>query len=515
MEKKRTVRRSSLAGLLTPWPTEIGSALRRLAAAAGEIFISGGTVRDRLLGQVAGDLDLTVAGDAAGCCRELIGLLGGGAFVELGRTGEGVGRVVWRGLTVDIAGFRGGARTVAEDLCRRDYTVNAMAVPLSSLAAGRDPELIDPLHGCEDLQMGLLRACPGAFVDDPLRMLRGFRFQATLGFVFDDATLAGIGRDAGLIAGPAAERISYELALIMDSGRACPVFRAMDDAGLLDHIVPELSAGKGVQQPEFHHLDVHAHSFAAFEQMEAIIDCPGRYYPHAAGRLADYLAVGPRRRCLKWAALCHDIGKPATRKIAAEQNGRVTFYSHDETGRDIFHHFAERLKWSKEERECAAGLIGMHMHPFHLCNVRRREALSKRAVLKLCQRAGSDLDGLFLLAMADSLASRGEKKPPQMEEELVALFAEVLKILEEDIRPVASGPPLLTGDDLIAELGLTPGPIFGTILQELEALRVEGLITGRDQALAWVGAFLANGAGRVSVQAERDGFRLVKENQMD
>ena len=505
MEKKRTVRRSSLAGLLGSWPAEIGNALRRLAAGAGEIFISGGTVRDRLLGLIAGDLDLTVKRDAVGCCRALIGLLGGGAFVELGRTGEDVGRVVWRELTVDIAGFRGGARTIAEDLCRRDFTVNAMAVPLSSLADGRNPDLIDPLNGCEDLRQGLLRACPGgAFVDDPLRMLRGFRFQATLGFVFDEATLAGIGRHAGLIAGPAAERISYELALVMDSDRACPVFRAMDAVGLLCHIIPELSAGLGVEQPEFHHLDVHAHSFAAFEQMEAIISSPGRYYPHAAGRLADYLAVGLQRRCLKWAALCHDIGKPATRKIAGDRSGRVTFYNHDETGRDIFQHFAERLKWSKEERERTAGLIGMHMHPFHLCNVRRREALSKRAVLKLCQRAGADLDGLFLLAMADSLASRGEKKPPRMEEELVALFAEVLMILEEDIRPVADGPPLLTGGDLIGELGLEPGPIFSVILRELEALRVEGRITGREQALEWVGAFLAEGAGRAGDPRELD-----------
>jgi poly(A) polymerase len=137
----------------------------------------------------------------------------------------------------------------------------------------------------------------------------------------------------------------------------------------------------------------------------------------------------------------------------------------------------------------------MHMHPFHLCNVRRREPLSKRAVLKLSQRAGADLDGLFLLAMADSLASRGDKKPPRMEAELVELFGQVLRIIEEDIRPVAAGPPLLTGDDLITELGLTPGPLFRTILRELEALRVEGRITARKEALAWVAAFVANGGG--------------------
>ncbi len=500
MKMERTVNTASLACLLDPWPVAVGEALRLLAVDTGEVFVSGGTVRNALLGLPAGDLDLTVPRDAAGCCRKLIGLLGGGAYVELGRTGEDVGRVVWRGLTIDIAGFRSGASAIALDLSRRDYTVNAMAVPLASLAVGRDPELIDPLGGCEDLRRGLLRACPGAFADDPLRMLRGFRFMATLGFTLEQATRVEIGRHADLISRPAAERVSYELALIMDCGRACPVFRAMDAAGLLHGIIPELSAGLGVRQPEFHHLDVHAHSFAAFEWMEEIIACPGRYYPRATDRLKKYLAGGLRRRCLKWAALCHDIGKPATRKIAGGQNGRVTFHNHDETGRNTFQLFAERLKWSKEERECAAGLIGMHMHPFHLCNVRRSETLSKRAVLKLCQRAGADLDGLFLLAMADSLASRGEKKPPQMEKDLAALFSEVLTVLEQDIRPVADGPPLVTGRDLIGEFALEPGPLFSVILRELEALRVEGRVAGREQALAWVAAFLAGRAGLPSDQ---------------
>lgn len=494
MKNERTVQRQRLAGLLEPWPSEIGAALRRLGAGYGELFISGGTVRDCLLGLTAGDLDLTVARDAAGCCRALIALLGGGAYVDLGRTGEDVARVVWRGLTVDFAGFRGRARTIEEDLCRRDYTVNAMAVPLDGLGEGREAVLVDPLRGCDDLRQGILRGCPGAYDDDPLRMLRGFRFMATLDFALDPASLAEIGRCAGLIARPAVERINYELGLIMDSPRACPTFRAMAAAGLLRHIVPELYAGVGVEQPEFHHLDVFHHCFAAFEAMEAIIARPGRYYPPAAGRLEAYLAAGPVRRCLKWAAWCHDIGKPAAR-AAASEGDRITFYNHDEIGRRIFHLFAERLKWGKEERERTGQLIAMHMHPFHLCNVRRREPLSKRAVLKLSQRAGADLDGLFLLAMADSLASRGDKKPPRMEAELVELFGQVLRIIEEDIRPVAAGPPLLTGDDLITELGLTPGPLFRTILRELEALRVEGRITARNEALAWVAAFVANGGG--------------------
>ena len=498
MKKESNARSAELLGLLQPWPQAIRAALQQLAAEiGGEVYLVGGTVRDRLLGLVPGDLDLTVARDAAGCCRALIRLLGGGTFVDLGGTGEDVARVVWHGLPVDISGFRGRAETIEDDLRLRDYTLNAMAVPLASLVVGngRSPVLIDPLHGCDDLRQGVLRSPPQAFADDPLRMLRGFRLMATLGFSLDEGTLEGIARSAPLIERAAAERINHELDLIMESDRACRVLRVMDTTGLFSRLVPELQAGLGVEQPGFHHLDVFHHSFLALEQIEAVIEAPGRYYPAADELLQAYLADGKVRRCLKWAALLHDIGKPATMRMAEDPGDRVTFHNHDEVGRDIFAGFAGRLKWSNEERERTGGLIAMHMHPFHLCNVRRRQPLSKRAVLKLSQRAGTDLCGLFLLAMADSLASRGELKPPGMEEELADLFATVMRVVEEDIRPLAAGPPLLSGRDLIEVVGLEPGPVFTVILRELAALRVEGRVTSRAEALAWVTSFLADNPG--------------------
>ncbi|MGW8195333.1 MAG: HDIG domain-containing metalloprotein, partial [Desulforhopalus sp.] len=199
---------------------------------------------------------------------------------------------------------------------------------------------------------------------------------------------------------------------------------------------------------------------------------------------------------LKWAALLHDIGKPVTREVRPDKNGRVTFYRHDEVGRDLSKRVADRLKWSKVARTRTAELIGMHMHPFHLCNVQRKEKISRMAALKLCQRAGKELPGLFLLAMADSLAGKGEQKPVRMEEELADLFAMVEQIYAQHIEPVLRGPRLVTGTDLIDRFGLVPGPLFKELLSGLETAQVEGAVVDRPAALDWVEEFLRRKGSR-------------------
>jgi poly(A) polymerase len=130
------------------------------------------------------------------------------------------------------------------------------------------------------------------------------------------------------------------------------------------------------------------------------------------------------------------------------------------------------------------------MHPFHLCNVQREDGLSKKAALKLCRRAGTALTGLFLVAMSDSLASKGEKKPEGMEEELLILFNTVRKMYDETLATVIHGPRLLSGKDLIREGNLSPGPLFTEIFDELESARVEGKVVDRKTALAWVKEYL-------------------------
>ncbi|MFH0785174.1 MAG: HD domain-containing protein [Pseudomonadota bacterium] len=464
------------------------------------LYLVGGTVRDCLLGRRSCDIDVAAPCSASVLATMLRAELGGGTFVDLSGPNDEAVRLIWRSEQVDFATFRDGVLTLEDDLRRRDFTVNAMAVPLSALAAnGEQPWVVDPTGGLADLRKGRIQHCPGAFAADPLRMLRGYRLSATLGFRLVQNTRAEVNKYASRIGDTAAERIGYELKMMFSSPRTALCMQAMHEDGLLAFLLPELYAGAGVEQPEFHHLDVFGHSFLALGMMEEILAEPQRFFPGRKEEIVEYLRKENALFCLKWAALMHDIGKPVTEDRQLGKNGRVTFYRHDEEGVKIFREFAERSRWSKADMERTGGLIGMHMHPFHLCNVAREGKISRRAALKICRRAGKDLPGLFLLAMADSMASRGEKKPERMEEELRVLFDCVQKTYDDYIKPVLFGTPLLTGKDLIREFALVPGPLFRVLLDELEAVRVDGEVTDRQSALHYIADYLKTLAENRSV----------------
>lgn len=474
------------------YPEELVHALKVVAEKENkQLYVVGGTVRDLLLARRSNDLDISVSRGSHDTVRHLIRQMGGGAFVDLSGPEDEAARMVWQGIQVDIASFRKRVEKIEDDLQLRDFTINGMGVKFEQLAeADSRAELIDPAGGFADLMSGRLRHCQAAFVDDPVRMLRGYRVQATLNFSFEKETEKELADHAFLINTVAVERSSYELGLIFDSPRTGSTLRAMCSTGLLQELFPELFAGIGVLQPGFHHLDVFEHNMLALEMIEKIIADPGKYFPGLEDRIGCYLEGEGIARGLKWAALCHDLGKPATRAESEKKQGQITFYGHDEVGSHIFCHFAERMRWSRKDKENVASLVGMHMHPFHLCNIARDGELTKRAALKLCKRAGERLPGLFLLAMSDCLAGQGEKKPEYMEYELVALLRNVLNIYEDHIKPVTSGPRLLTGRDLIDEFGLDPSPLFSEIFEKVEIARVEGEVTDRPQAMAWLSDFL-------------------------
>jgi poly(A) polymerase len=463
----------------------------------GEVYLAGGTVRDWLLDRPVADLDLVVRSGAGDCCRLLRAALGGGTLVPLGGRKDDVARLVWKGLILDISGFREGAQGIDEDLMLRDFTVNAMAVRLADLVdpvdlanPGAEGVLIDPLGGLDDLRQGRLQVCGRAFLDDPLRLLRGYRLRALLGFTFTGDTQAALAACGHLITRAAAERIGHELDLIMESERAHPAFKDMAESGILWHIIPELQPGCGLKQPGFHHLDVFQHGLQALACMEEILRQPGRYFAGMEQELSGSLAVLGKKKKLKWSALLHDVGKPFTQGEHTRDQGRITFYNHDRIGKDILLTIGRRLRWSNEMSAEVGMLVEMHMHPFHLCNVRRTAPISSRACLKIWKKAGDDLAGLFLLAMADSLACQGEQKPAGMEEELAELYRQVQQTIDMAVKPVAMGPRLVTGDDLKERFHLSPGPVFAAILEALETVRVEGQVQSREEALAWVGRFI-------------------------
>ncbi len=455
----------------------------------GELYLAGGVVRDLLLGKVPQDIDLTVCAHAQDWARRLAELTGG-ALVPLGRQ-EDAARVVAHGVTVDFSAFRQGATTIAADLELRDLTINALAIdvgPLlveSDLAPARELLLIDPCGGLDDLIHGRIRlAGATSLFDDPLRMVRVFRFAATLGFTVEAATLEQIEEHHPLITRPAVERINHELDLLMASGYAAPAVRAMADCGLLGELLPELLAGQGMEQPASHHLDVFNHSLEALAGMERLLVAPEQWFPGSGELLRHAVQQPSMRRRLCWAALLHDVGKPATFARRADEDDRITFYHHDHIGARLLEHIAQHYRWSNEDREQISLLIALHMRPFFLANAARAGQLTLRACIRLLRTVGDSLPGLMLLAMADSLAGKGEASVAGMEEELAALLARLLQVQREHVAPVKAAAPLITGNDLINCLGLAPGPIFKTILGAVEEAQMEGRVRETDEALA-------------------------------
>ncbi len=471
-------------------PPRLRRALARVARGHGAPwYLAGGAVRDWLACRACRDLDLTVARGAVACARALARELGG-TCVPLDQE-QGVARVVWQGWELDLADFREATTTIEADLGRRDFTVNALAVAFDPESGGllAPYRLIDPTGGAADLARGRIRLThAGALRADPLRLLRAHRFAATLGLAIASDTARRITAEAALLAGVARERIAYEFDLIVASPRAAATVAAMAADGLLWQVVPELQAGAGLAQPASHHLDVFGHNLAALRAMEEILVDPGARFPDHGPALAAYAAGGRRSLWLKWAALCHDLGKPACHAV---RNGRITFYNHDREGARHFVAMGRRLRWSREAVTRVSRFIELHMWPFHLCNARRKTGITPRACLRLVRAAGEELPGLFLLAMADSLAGAGPGKPAGMEAELAALYAEVDRVWQESIRPVLEQPRLLNGHDLLARFPLAPGPQLGKILASLEAAQVAGEVASRDEAEAWVAAFLA------------------------
>ena len=478
---------AALTALFSPALADKLAAVQR--ELGGEIYLVGGTVRDLLLGRQPGDLDLTVSSQAKRWAERLR-QLAGGACVELGREEETFRIVTPENTVLDFSGFRQGASCIEDDLRRRDLTINALAAPLHEFLHGESfaaLPVFDPVDGLNDLARQRIRAVSEQnLLDDPLRLLRVFRFSAALGFSIEPETLEQVRQHSSLLNKAAKERIAYELDAIMATKRAHPAFLGLRDCGLLWEILPELRAGIGMAQPASHHLDVFEHCLEALRQIELVLaDLPG-YFAEGGAKMADYLAETPKRLVqVKWAAFLHDIGKPVCFGTKEdEQGGRITFYNHDLRGADIFTAFSRRLRRSREDTEATARLIAGHMRPFFLANNQRQGKLTLRACLRLIRDADGQLPGLFLLAMADALAGKGEDSPEAIEEEVSGLFAQLLRIEQEHVAPVQAAPPLITGNDLITELHLVPSPLFRTILEAVEEAQMERTISSRAEALA-------------------------------
>ncbi|MBI1991894.1 MAG: CCA tRNA nucleotidyltransferase [Candidatus Omnitrophica bacterium] len=453
------------------------------------VYLVGGIVRDQLLGRSLGylNVDLAVPAGALLLSRDLAAHVQG-AFVPLDEV-AGSARVVVTAqgerVELDVSDFRGP--TLEEDLRRRDFTINAMAIALTDwLRAPHSPQpLIDPLEGRRALQRRELQACfPGTFEQDPVRILRAFRFAAQLEFTLDPSLFPLMARALPLLPKVSGERIRDELMAVFETDRAHVAIQTLNQLGGLDAVFPELSAGRGMEQGGVHHLDVLDHQIETVAQADRFLSDFAEFseplrVPLSAYCREELVERRSRKSLIKLAGLLHDVGKPARRTVEAD--GEIWFIGHEESGAELVGGVAERLRLSNRETDMVRQLVLHHLRPGFLS---REPQLTRRAVYRFFKDLGDDGPGCLLTWWADRMAARGAKSRldqiAQQRERLEELLNAYFFTAEEVVKP----PRLLDGRQLMRQFKLSPGPLVGTLLAAIEEAQAEGRIRTRDEALA-------------------------------
>ncbi len=452
------------------------AAAARALAGDDPAWIVGGAVRDAVLGQEVVDLDLAVAGDPGRAAKAIAREIGEHAFELSAEFGTWRVASATRAWQVDITVLRGDG--IDADLADRDFTIGAVAVPL----AGGEP--LDPFSGLADLAARRLRVVgEGAFAADPLRLLRAARLAAELDLEVVPETVALARAAAARAAEPAGERQLAELRRLVGSPDPLRGLALLDELALTAVVLPELEELRGVGQGPNHHLDVYGHTLAVLEHtLEIERELPRFAGDRAAGTaalLAEPLADGMTRgTALRFGALFHDIGKPATR---AEVNGFVGFRGHDQVGAEVIGGICARLRAS---RRLTQHLRGLALHHLRLGFLIPEAPLPARRIHEYLRATEPVAADVTLLTVADRLSARGSGPiaSPEMVEAHLALARQMLAAALDWHR---DGPPaaVIRGDELARELGIEPGPRLGSVLAELEAAQYAGEVSDRDGAL--------------------------------
>jgi poly(A) polymerase len=437
----------------------------RAALAGRDAWLVGGAVRDRLLDRPTDDLDISLAGDPRRAARAIARATGGTAFQLSGAFGAW--RVVGPGHTwhVDLVELRDD--DIAADLAARDFTINAMAEPLAGGA------ILDPHGGRADLEARRVRMVSrGALAEDPLRTLRAIRLVTELDLTLDEETGRAVAAHAAAIDDVAPERVFGELKRVVTAPRARSGLSLMERYGLMAAVLPELLELKGVEQNVFHHADVYDHTL---EVLDAVSDLERGAQGDEIARilaepLGDELTKGGGMR---FAALLHDAAKPATR--ARRPDGRVTFVGHDAAGADLVRRVLRRLRTSQRLIDYVAALT---LHHLRLGFMVHEQPLDRRSVWRYLRATSPYSPEVTIFTVADRLATRGRNS----EEAIAAHVALAHEMLGHALAD-APRQPLVRGDELARELGITPGPRLGELLARLEEDRFAGEIATREDAI--------------------------------
>jgi len=392
--------------------------------------------------------------------------------------------------SLDLSPLRGSS--ILEDLRYRDFTVNAMALDLVVWKNSGRVEFIDPLGGLADLRSGQLRVCTfRSFADDPLRVLRAYRFLASYPFSLEPRTGTLIKERGWSLGDVAMERVTDELSLILETPGAARIFRMLDEDGVVQSFLPECEPMRGLEQNGYRHLDLWASSLLTLQALEDLLARPEILFTgfvrEVNAILGERLAGGRTRSgVVKLVALLRDVAKPICRKVGA--GGAVHFHGHEVAGARLAASICSRLRLSNREINEVAELVRQQMRVGHLL---RLDPPTSRALSRFFRLGPTLFWPLILLAAADYKAARSLLSPGADLSPLRQQVAQWLEFYYRELRPREAAPALISGRELMEELDLSPGPLVGRLLRAVTDLQWEGRISSPEEALREAARLLA------------------------
>jgi len=431
-----------------------------------EAYAVGGYVRDQLLGRKCKDIDVVIVGDGIAFARLVAKRFGRQKIVAYERFRTAM-------LPIDSSEIEKiefvGARkesyhrdsrkpdvqsgSLENDLSRRDFTINALAVSLNREHLG---EIVDPFDGRSDLERGIIRTPldpEKTFDDDPLRMMRAVRFAAHFGFRIEEKTFQAIRKMKDRLSIVSQERITDEFFKILASPKPSVGFKIMQSTGLMKIVFPEISELAGVEQrQDYHHKDVFFHTM----------------------KVVDNISEVTGNIWLRFASLVHDIAKPRTK--AFREDVGWTFYGHEEIGARMMKHIFQRMRFPMEHLPYIEKLIRLHLRPMALVD----EGVTDSAIRRLLFEAGEHVDDLIMLCRAD-ITSKDPKKVEHFTQNYELVVQKMREVEERD--RIREFQPPVRGDEIMEMFCLEPGPLVGKLKNSIKDAILDGVIPN-DRAAA-------------------------------